>query len=180
MVATDINLQTLRGRTFEGFVQFQIPTTTIPPTGSGTWYRLKERQTMQIQMQFPRATHYSDDGLLAVDPAGQNHSFQMSIKLTSDMFDNVFSEASDKKTLSYWIYRNKIHQPIQAIFVTSFSTLSGPAGADVLKNDVNIKFVLDPNSFSTGLQANGGSPELSVSGAVISITSALRSTTTSQ
>ena len=180
MVATDLNLQTLRGRTFEGFVQFQIPTTAIPPSGAGTWYRLKERQTMQFTMVFPRATHYSDDGTLAVDPSGQQHSFQMSIKLTSDMFDSLFSESSDKKTLSYWIYRNKIHQPIQIIFVTSFSTLSGPAGSDVLENDVNIKFVLDPNSFSTGLSANGGSPELSVSGAVISITSALRSTTTSQ
>ena len=47
-------------------------------------------------------------------------------------------------------------------------------------NDVNIKFVLDPNVFSTSLSANGGSPELSVSGAVISITSALKSNGTDQ
>ena len=90
MVApTNFNLQTLRGRAFQGFVQFQIPTDVTPPSGVGTWYRLKERQTMQFSMNFPRATHYSDDGTLAVDPSGQNHSFQMAIKLTSDMFDNA-------------------------------------------------------------------------------------------
>ena len=63
MVApTNFNLQTLRGKAFQGFVQFQIPTDVVPPSGVGTWYRLKERQTMQFSMQFPRATHYSDDG----------------------------------------------------------------------------------------------------------------------
>ena len=175
MVApTNFNLQTLRGRAFQGFVQFQIPTDTTPPTGVGSWYRLKERQTMQFSMNFPRATHYSDDGTLAVDPSGQNHSFQMSIKLTSDMFDTA-DPPTDKKTLSYWIHRNKIHQPIQAIFVTSLPTLDTSTN-----NDVNIKFVLDPNVFSTGLSPNGGSPELSVSGAVISITSALKSNGTDQ
>ena len=97
MVApTNFNLQTLRGKAFQGFVQFQIPTDTTPPTGSGTWYRLKERQTMRVDLNFPRATHYSDDGTLAVDPAGQNHSFQMSIKLTSDMFDTA-NPPTDKK-----------------------------------------------------------------------------------
>ncbi len=173
MVApTDLNLQSLHGRTFEGFVQFQIP-------DGSTWYRMKERQTMQFRMQYNRVEHYSDDGLKAVDPSGHSHSFTMTIKVTSDMFDSVFSSTSDKKTLSYWIYQNEINAPIQVIFVTSMPTLSGPAGATT-ENDVNLKFVLDPSGFSTGLGASGGSPEITVSGTVLSITSALRSTTTDQ
>jgi len=176
---TDFNLQSLHGRSFEGFVQFQIPTTAIPPSGAGVWYRMKERQTMSFKMQFDRATHYDDAGLKAVDPSGFNHSFSMDIKLTSDLFDSVFSESSDKQTLSYWIYRNTINQPIQVIFVTSFTMLTGPSGSTTQKN-INLKFVLDPSSFSTSLGSSGGSPTLSVSGTVISITSALRSTTTDQ
>lgn len=176
---TDFNLQTLRGRAFEGFVQFQIPTTTIPPSGVGAWYRMKERQNMTFAMNFDRARHYSDDGLLAVDPAGISHNFNMSIKVTSDLFDNVFSESSDKQTLSYWIYRNTVNQPIQVIFVTSFTTLLGP-DLDTNEKDVNLKFVLDPSTFSPTLGASGGSPEISISGTVVSITSAIRSTTTEQ
>lgn len=183
MVApTDLNLQSLHGRTFEGFVQFQ------EPNGS-TWYRMKERQNMTFQIRYNRAEHYSDDGQKAVDPTGHSHNFSMTIKLTSDMFDSTAwtytggkldtGLAIDPQTLSYWIYKNEIYDPIQVIFVTSMPTLSGPAGATT-ENDVNLKFVLDPSGFSTGLGANGGSPEITVTGTVLSITSALRSTTTEQ
>lgn len=174
MVApTDFNLQSLRGRNFEGFVQFQDPTNP-----SGTWYRMKERQSMSFDMRFNRAEHYSDDGQKAVDPAGHSHGFRMTIKLTSDLFDSVFSDSSDPQTLSYWIHKNQQYQPIQVIFVTSISTLSGPAGS-TSENDINLKFVLDPSDFSTG-QGTGGSPEITISGTVLSITSVLRSTTTDQ
>ena len=173
MVApTDLNLVTLHGRTFEGFVQFQVP------SGS-TWYRMKERQNMTFAMRYDRAPHYSDDGQKVLDPSGHNHSFSMDIKVTSDMFDSVFSASSDKKTLSYWIYQNEINAPIEVIFVTSMPMLTGPAGF-VTQNNVNIKFVLDPSGFSTGLGPQGGSPNITVSGEVVSITSALRSTTTDQ
>lgn len=180
MVApTDFNLQSLHGRTFEGFVQLQIPTTAIPPSGVGAFFRMKERQTMTFTMQFDRVKHYDDAGLLAVDPAGISHSFTMNLKVTSDLFDNVFSESSDKKTLSYWIFRNTINQPIQVIFVTSLKMLLGPVGFTT-QDTVNLKFVLDPSTFSPSLGASGGSPEITVSGIVVSITSALRSTTSDQ
>ena len=179
VLPTDFNLQSLHGRSFEGFVQFQIPTTAIPPSGVGVWFRMKERQTMSFKMQFLRVEHYDDAGLKAIDPAGHAHSFTMDLKLTADLFDNEFSETSDKKTLSYWIYRNTINQPIQVIFVTSFQMLDGPTGDE--SNDViNLKFVLDPSTFSTGLGASGGAPNLTVSGTVVSITSAERDITSEQ
>jgi hypothetical protein len=186
MVApTNFNLQNLHGRMFEGFVQFQQPNadqspSEIPPVeGATTWFRMKERQTMTFKMQFDRATHYDDAGLKALDPAGHSHSFSMDLKLTSDLFDNVFSESSDKQTLSYWIYRNTTNQPIEIIFVTSFTMLEGPAGSTT-ENDINLKFVLDPSTFSTGLGPTGGAPSINVSGVVTSITDALRATTTDQ
>jgi len=39
---------------------------------------------------------------------------------------------------------------------------------------------MDPNIFSTGLSASGGVPELKIQGDVLSITHAVRSTTTEQ
>lgn len=170
---TDFNLQTLRGRTFEGFVQFNDLTT------STVWYRMKERQTMSFSMVFDRARHYSDDGSLAVDPAGISHSFTMNLKLTSDLFDSVFSSSSSKETLSYWIYQNTINSPISITFVTSFETLSGPSGSSS-EDTVNLKFVLDPNTFTPSLGASGGSPEIIVGGIVTSITSAVRDSTSTQ
>jgi len=180
MVApTNFNLQTLRGRTFEGFVQFQIPTTAIPPSGVGTWYRMKERQTMNFNMKFNRAEHYDDAGLKAVDPAGHSHSFQMVIKVTSDLFDNEFTDNSEKQGLGWWIYRNTVNQPIQVIFVTSMQMLDGPSG-DTSNDVINLKFVLDPSSFAPSFGESGGSPSITVSGTVVSITSVLRESTSEQ
>ena len=174
MVApTNLNLQNLRGKAFKGFVQFQIP-------DGSTWYRMKERQTMSLNMAFPRSQHYSDDGQLALDPNGISHSFSMTIKTTSDMWDTVFSDASDKKTLSYWIYKNTIYDPIEIIFVASFENHEDTSPPFSTENKVNIKFVLDPSTFSTGLSTNGGSPDVTIGGTIRSITSALRSTTNEQ
>ncbi len=185
VLPTNFNLQNLHGRSFEGFVQFQQPNadqspSEIPPVEGGTtWFRMKERQNMTFSMVFNRAEHYDDAGLKAVDPAGFSHSFSMTLKLTADIFDNQFNESSDKQTLSYWIYRNKINQPIQVIFVTSFQMLAGPSG-DLTNDVINLKFVLDPNTFSTGLGASGGAPDLTVSGTVVSITTAERDTQVDQ
>jgi|TARA_B110000438_G_scaffold30051_1_gene29192 hypothetical protein len=185
MVApTNFNEQIYRGKAFEGFVQFQIP-------DGSTWYRMKERQSMTLSMNYTRSAHYSDSGQKVVDPAGFSHSFSMDIKLTSDMFSNtawtytggvldknVSFSSADKKTLSYWLYKNEINQPIDMIFVTSFPTLTAPSPST--NDDVNIKIHMDPNVFSTGLSASGGVPELNIKGDVLSITHAVRSTTTEQ
>jgi len=180
MVApTNFNLQNYRGRTFQGFVQFQIP-------DGSTWYRMKERQNFSFNLQYARASHYSDDGRLALDPAGVNHSFNLEIKLTSDMFsttdwtytNNVLDDnlVIDKKTVSYWIYKSQLNEPIEIIFVTSFQTLDSPDNNDY----VNLKFRLMPNSFSSSLGASGGSPSLIISGNILEITNAVRDSTSDQ
>ncbi|KKM74816.1 hypothetical protein LCGC14_1396610, partial [marine sediment metagenome] len=89
---------------------------------------MKERQTMTFKMQFNRQEHYDDAGLKALDPAGHSHSFTMDIKVTSDLFDNEFTDTSEKQGLGWWIYRNTVNQPIQVLFVTSMKMLTGPAG----------------------------------------------------
>ncbi len=173
MVApTNFNLQALHGRTFQGFVQFQIPDGSV-------WYRMKERQQMTFNIRFDRAPHYNDAGLKANDPAGFSHSFTMDLKVTSDLFDDIFSASSDKQTLSYWIFQNTINEPITVIFVTSMEMLLGPSGSTD-EDTVNIKFVLDPTTFSPSMGASGGAPSITVSGDVLSITSAVRDSTSEQ
>lgn len=191
MVApTDLFTSALRAQAFKGFVQFQ------EPDGS-TWYRLKERQTMNLNLRYNRVEHYTDDGKKFVDPAGTSHGFTMNIKMTSDMFDdqvwtddNENSGSGDgyvddditgweKQSLSYWIYKNEINDPIEIVFVTSFPTKIGPAG-DTGDDKINLKFVLDPNTFTPTLGASGGVPEISISGIVLRVTDAIRSSTTEQ
>ncbi len=171
----NFNLKGLRGHTFKGFVQFQ---------DGMDWFRLKERQTMSINFSFDRAKHYSDDGLLFVDPAGISHSFQMTVKATSDMFDDSFDLVTpitgmDTKTISYWIAKNAVHEPVEIVFVSTLETLIGPAGSTNEKF-INLKFLLDPNQFTTGLGANGGSPDVQISGNILRITEVIRDTTGSQ
>ena len=183
MVApTELNLQTLRGRTFQGFVQFQIP-------DGSTWYRLKERQNFSFSMTYSRAPHYSDDGRLALDPSGRQNTFTLTIKMTSDMFDDVnwtYTDGKlntglniDKQTLSYWLYKNELLDPVEIIFVGSLETLNGPSG-DTGDKNINIKFKCNPNAFTMGLGANGGSPEVTITGNILEITNAVRASTTEQ
>jgi len=112
VVPTNFNPREKRGTTFKGFVQFQDP-------GAGsTFFRLKERQTLNVTFRFNRAQHYDDAGNLTLDPAGISHSFNMVIKVTSDLFDTSFSTSSDSKTLSFWIAKNQANEPIDVVFVS--------------------------------------------------------------
>lgn len=182
VLPTNLNEDQFHGRTFKGYVQFQEPDGSV-------WFRMKERQAMTFNMSYTMADHYTDDGRKIQDPAGHNHTFSMPIKVTSDMFDDTTWTYTngildddlviDKETLSYWIYKLEINKPIIIIFVVSMEMLTGPSGSSTSKN-INFKFRLQPSSFGTGLGNAGGAPTITVGGTVLSITSALRSTTTEQ
>lgn len=166
---TDFNTVANRTRTFEGFLQFQDP-------GVGTsYFRLKERQSMNITFNFNREGHYSDDGIKVLDPAGHSHSFSTTLKQTVDLYDTVFSNSSTENTLSYWIYKSAAagtnigdQQPVEAVFV---STQRVQGGGDY----IHWKFTLSPQTFTTGLGASGGTDEITINGEVISIESVVRS-----
>lgn len=170
MTNYDHNLQSLRTRTFKGFVQFQ---------NGSDWYRLKEKQSITINFNFIRENHYSDAGQKAVDPAGINHSFSMRLKVTSDLFDDVFSASSNTNTLSYWIYKNTIHEPVEIVFVATMEALSGPTGS-LTEKYIHIKFTLDPSQFGPITYGSGGTNEISVSGDVLSIAELKRSSSQMQ
>ncbi len=169
MVITDFNLQDIRTRAFKGFVQFQ------DPDNPSNFLRLKERQTMGLTFSFDRVPHYNDAGTKALDPAGHNHSFTTVLKVTSDIIDDEYNKSNpdataDKKTLSYWILKNELYEPIQLIFVTTLEARDGQF--------LQFKYTLDPQTFGPiTLGASGGTSNITVTGEVIAIEEIIRSNT---
>jgi len=166
MPATDFNKPEFRSQVWKGFVQFQVPDGSV-------WYRLKEKQNMQTTFSFERATHYTDTGRKFLDPSGYNHRFAITLKLTADMIESVTNSApSNKTTLSYWIYKNAINDPVELIFVNTFEANSQP---DTSGKFIHFKFRLDPSVFGP-ITTNDGSSEIVISGEIVEITTATRTT----
>jgi len=173
---TDFNLQNLRTRAFQGFIQFQNP-------GNATEFlRLKERQSMDVTFSFNREPHYTDSGIKALDPAGHDHRFRMNLKVTSDLIDNEYNKidpdtTAEQQTISYWILKNELYEPIQIIFITTLEARSGPS-SDILEKFLHFKFTLDPQVFGPiTIGATGGTSTVDVSGEVIAIEEIIRTAT---
>lgn len=165
---TDFNLRNLRTRAFKGFIQFQ------EPDNPSVFLRLKERQTMQISFDFARAPHYDDAGIKVLDPAGHTHIFSTTLKVTSDLLDDEYNKGdpdttADKRTLSYWILKNELFEPIELIFVTTLEARSGTVGDEDTKF-LHFKYTLDPQTFGPiTLGASGGTSDITISGEIIRI-----------
>jgi len=158
---TDFNLRNLRTRAFKGFIQFQ------DPDDSNVFLRLKERQTMQISFAFSRVPHYDDAGIKVLDPSGHTHNFSTTLKLTSDLIDDEYNKVNpdataDQKTLSFWILKNELYEPIEVIFVTTLESRDGKF--------IHFKYTLDPQTFGPiTLGASGGTSNIDLSGEIIRI-----------
>ncbi len=169
MVITDFNLQNLRTRAFKGFIQFQ------DPDNSSIFLRLKERQTMNVTFSFSRDPHYNDSGIKVLDPSGHNHSFDTTLKVTSDLLDDQYNKVNpdagaDQKTLSFWILKNELYEPIQIIFVTTLEARDGQF--------LHFKYTLEPMNFGpVTLGASGGTSNIGVSGEVIAIEEIIKTST---
>jgi len=175
MVITDFNLQDIRTRAFKGFIQFQ------DPDNPSNFLRLKERQTMAVTFSFNKEPHYNDSGIKVLDPAGHAHTFNTVLKVTSDLIDNEYNKTNpdataDKSTLSYWILKNELYEPIQLIFVTTLEARDGPAGSSTEKF-LQFKYTLDPQVFGPiTLGATGGTSNITLAGEVIAIEQIVRTT----
>ena len=154
----DFNEAANRGRTYEGFVQFEEP-------GGPDTFRLKEKQTLTTTYHFVRETHYDDTGVKNIDWAGYEHSFTLLLKLTADMFDTV-DPPTDTKTISYWIDQNMPpnNNPLKIIFIATATTLA------TSHKFVRQKFTMVPHTFGPFTwNRNSGTNEITILGEIISI-----------
>ncbi len=172
MSFVDINTRSIRSRVFKGFVQFEDP-------GAGTnTLRFKERQNMSIVYRFIREDHYNDDGIKGIDPAGYDHRFDLTLKLTPDLIDDV-DPPTDTNTISYWIDQNMppTNNPINIVFIATAEAITGPPG-DTTKKFIRQKFTLVPDTFGPiTWNARGGTNEIGISGEIITIDFIQRSST---
>ena len=181
MANYDWNAPAFRTRKFKGFIQFSNPANT------GDLYRLKERQSLSVTFSYNLTSHYDDAGMKFLDPAGHQHTFSTSIKLTSDMVDDATADwdssssvkTSEGSSLSYWIERLQRYEPVLMTFITTSEALSGPTVApEASQGDeklIKMKFTGQPTSFAFDL---GGdvAPTVGIQGSITDITHIKRTT----
>ena len=181
MANYDWNAPAFRTRKFKGYIQFSNPAST------SDLYRLKERQSLSVTFSYNLTTHYDDAGMKFLDPAGLQHTFSTSIKLTSDMVDDATADwdssssvkTSEGSSLSYWIERLQRYEPVLMTFITTSEALSGPTVApEASQGDekmIKIKFTGQPPSFAFDL---GGdvAPTVGIQGSITDITHIKRTT----
>jgi|TARA_B110001454_G_scaffold177098_1_gene169451 hypothetical protein len=174
MAVSNFNIASLRARRFKGFLQFQDPENVTD------YLRLKERQNLTVSFQWNKAEHYSDDGTKVFDPNGYNHSFNITMKTSSDLFGTDYSgidltDAStyDGKTLSYWIKKSQNYENVEIVFVATIE-------AEGSNSDkfIHIKFTgeieaITPITLPTG----GATSETTISGQIKEITEVKKTTT---
>jgi len=169
----DFNVASLRARRFKGFLQFQDPETP------STYLRLKERQNMSVSFNWNKQEHYSDDGTKVFDPNGFNHSFNVTMKTSSDLFDTAYSTIDltdantyDGKTLSYWIKKSQNYENVEIVFVATIE-------AEGSNSDkfIHIKFTGEVESIvPLSLPVGGATSETVISGQIKEITEVKKTT----
>lgn len=173
----NINESDKRTRNYRGFVQFQEPDT---PTNI---FRIKTRQSMAVTYRYLRETGYDDAGEKFIDWAGKDHSFTLTIKVSSDLFDDGSTDWSttpptEKDTLSYWIYQNEVVKtPLAITFVATAEAYEGPDG-DLNDKFVRQQFSLVPHTFGPMTwNRNAGTNEITINGEILTINYIAREST---
>ena len=175
---TNFNEAVERAQTYKGYVEFVDPTTS---GGSSAHLRLKERQLLSITYRFLRESHYDDTGVKNLDWAGYDHTFSLTIKLTSGMFSDTSSftgagGSTDGETLTYWLEQNMPpnNEALEIRFLYVSESASGPVGA-LTEKFLEQDFQLVPHTFGPITMNKGtGSQEITIIGEVISIGSIKR------
>lgn len=83
---------------FDAFVQFEF---------GNDRYLFDGLQEMTVEYDFLDVDKYSYQGQLKLIKAGQNHTWELRIPQTADMYDTA-DPPTDVKTLSYYIYQKEV------------------------------------------------------------------------
>lgn len=144
---------------FDAFVQFQF---------SSDRYLFDGLQQMTVEYNFVDVDKYSYDGQLKLVGAGQNHTWELRIPQTADMYDTA-NPPTDVKTLSYYLYQKTLKK---RVLVTVRDVSVGESGS---QPTVDHSFVGEFQKYRKERSEGGGDIQLVLSGRITTFTKMQRS-----
>lgn len=146
---------------FDSFVQFEF---------GGDRYNFDGLQEMTVEYDFLDLDKYSFDGNLKLVNAGQNHTWELRIPQTPDMYDTVSPVPTDVKTLSYYLYQKAILK--NRILVTVRDVSVAESGANPT---VDHSFIGEFQKYRKERPEGGGDLQVILSGRITTFTKMQRS-----
>ena len=160
MVDFDRNELAETSDVFDAFVEFEF--------GSDR-YKFKGLQEMTVEYDFIDVDKYDTQGTLKLINAGQNHTWELRIPQTADMYDTV-TPPTDVKTLSYYLYQKEVLK--NRIPVTVRDVSVSESGS---QRTVDHSFTGEFKKYRKERPEGGGDLQVILSGRIITFTKALRS-----
>ena len=145
---------------FDAFVQFEF--------GSDR-FKFDGLQEMTVEYDFIDVDKYDTNGVLKLVRAGQNHTWELRIPQTADMYDTV-TPPTDVKTLSYYLYQKEVLQ--NRIIVTVRDVSVSESGSNPT---VDHSFVGEFQKYRKERPEGGGDLQVILSGRITTFTKAIRS-----
>lgn len=144
---------------FDSFVQLQF---------GADRYLFDGLQETAIEYDFLDVDKYSYQGQLKLVKAGQNHTWEIRIAQTADMYDTV-DPPTDVKTLSYYIYQKDLGN---RVLVTVRDVSVSESGANPT---VDHSFIGEFQKYRKEKPEGGGDIQIILSGRITTFTKMQRS-----
>lgn len=145
---------------FDAFVEFQF---------ASDFYKFKGLQEMTVEYDFIDVDKWDTEGTLKLVRSGENHTWELRIPQTADMYDTV-TPPTDVKTLSYYLYQKQVLK--QRIIVNVRDVSVSESGANPT---VDHSFVGEFQKYRKERPEGGGDLQVILSGRITTFTKMLRS-----
>ncbi len=159
MVDFDRNELAETSDVFAAFVEFEF--------GSDR-FKFKGLQEMTVEYDFIDVDKYDTQGVLKLVRAGQNHTWELRIPQTADMYDTV-TPPTDVKTLSFYLFQKELGN---RIIVTVRDVSVSESGS---QPTVDHSFIGEFQKYRKERPEGGGDLQVILSGRITTFTKAIRS-----
>ena len=144
---------------FDAFVQFEF--------GSDR-FKFKGLQEMTVEYDFIDVDKYDTQGTIKLVRAGQNHTWELRIPQTADMYDTV-DPPTDVKTLSFYLFQKELGN---RIIVTVRDVSVSESGS---QPTVDHSFIGEFQKYRKERPEGGGDLQVILSGRITTFTKMQRS-----
>jgi len=159
MVNFDRNELSETSDVFDAFVEFEF---------AGDFYKFKGLQEMTVEYDFLDVKKYDTDGVMKLVNAGQNHTWELRIPQTADMYDTA-DPPTDVKTISYYIKQKTLKN---RVLVTVRDVSVGESGSNPT---VDHSFVGEFQKYRKERPEGGGDIQVVLIGQITTFTKMQRS-----